>query len=175
MRIAFYGGQTAGVITLLTLLASKHDIRNVIYVDEGIKQIANSFQLRTFPPSILDDPAFPKEIAANIDLFICCHGRKILSRQFVETLPCINLHPCLYRYKGVNPIKRLIADGNPKASVASHWMVEKIDAGEILFEEYKMIENIEIKTEAEVYAQLYPLYTEVLVRTLKKIKYDRNH
>ncbi len=169
MRIAFYGGQTAGIVVLLSLLADKQNIVYVIPEDDGIKQVAESFFLTVTDRHLLDKSEYISELHSQVDYLVCCHGRKILSKELVSSIRCINLHPCLYAYKGVSPIKRLIADKNPKASVASHWMTEKVDAGKVIVEEFINIENVENKTEAEVYNELYPLYSEVLLKTLKQI------
>ena len=45
MKIVFYGGETAGMITLLTLLAQKENIVFVMAEDEKVASVANSFNL----------------------------------------------------------------------------------------------------------------------------------
>src|SRR3989344_732224 len=103
MKIVFYGGQTAGVITLLTLLTQKHHIVSVFPQDKVVKQIAQLFNLTINDPETLNSPACIVTMKNKCDLFICCHGKKILSENFVTTIRCINLHPCLYAYKGARP------------------------------------------------------------------------
>lgn len=169
MKVAFYGGQTAGVITLLTLLAEKVDVRFVIAEDEKLQLIAQIFNLELKPKALLGNENYIEVLKNDIDFFICSHGKKILSENLVNKLRCINLHPCLYKYKGARPIKRLIADNNPKASVASHWMTEKIDEGETIVEEFIQIDNVSEKTEADVYNNIYPLYSQVIIKTIEKI------
>src|SRR3989304_8840275 len=127
MKIAFYGGQTAGLVTLLALLAQKVDVRFVIAEDENVHKIARNFNLELRPKESLENKKFISILKRDMDFFICCHGKKILSADFVNTLKCINLHPCFYKYKGARPIRRLIKDNNPRISVASHWMSEKVD------------------------------------------------
>ena len=84
----------------------------------------------------------------------------------MEKGKCINLHPCLYKFKGLKPVKKLIDAGITKASVGSHYMTEKIDSGEVIVEKFIEVEG---KTEVEVYNELYVLYSEVLLETLKKV------
>lgn len=170
MNIAFYGGQTAGIVVLLTLVAKNSRIKYVFPEDKKIKKIAELFSLPVKKKSSLDEKKCIDKLKKNIDLFLCCHGRKILSKELVQSLTCINLHPCLYRYKGARPIKRLIKDNNAKASVAAHFMTEEVDQGKKILELFKTIENIASKTEAEVYNELYPLYVEVTLKVLRKIK-----
>ena len=138
MKIAFYGGQTAGVVTLLTLLSKNVDIRFVIAEDEKVAKLAEVFDLQVKPKRFLDNKNFFNVLQREVDFFICCHGKKILSTDWVNNLRCINLHPCFYKYKGRKPIKRLIRDANPKVSVASHWMTEKVDQGKVILEKVNL-------------------------------------
>lgn len=169
MKIVFYGGETAGLIVLLTLIAKAQNIQYVIPEDEKVRQAAEAFHLKILDKFFLDDENFLENLKDNIDLFICCHGREILSARLVNSLKCINLHPCLYKYKGAKPVVRLIAEGNTKASVASHLMTDKVDSGETIVEIFKEIHNVSDKSEAEVYNELYSLYCQVIIKTLEKI------
>ena len=169
MRIAFYGGQTAGMISLLSLLGTQHSVRFVFPEDRKVETIAELFKLSILPKKDLNTAATIRLIANSVDLFICCHGKKVLSRAFVTSIRCINLHPCLYLYKGAHPIRRLIADHNPKASVAAHWMTEIVDQGNTIVELFETINNIKNKSEADVYAALYPLYVKTFIMTLQII------
>ena len=170
MKIAFYGGETAGIVTLLTLLGTSHSITHVFPQDQGVARIAKSFQIPVKNKLEINSPKVITELIKKVDLLICCHGKRILSKELVSRVKCINLHPCLYKYKGAKPVDRLIADGNPKASIASHWMVEKIDAGETIIEEFIDISEVTKKSPQEVYSLLYPVYVEVLLNTLQKIQ-----
>ena len=172
MKIAFYGGETAGIVTLLTLLAHKVEVLFVIAEDEKVAQIAKNFNLKIKSKSLLDKKKFIGQLRNKVDFFLCCHGKKILKANIISNIKCINLHPCLYRYKGSRPIRRLILDQNPNASVASHWMSEKVDQGERIIEKFKKIKNIKSKTESDVYSELYPLYSSVVIETIKKISND---
>ena len=169
MKITYYGGQTAGVVGLLTLLASKSQVVTVIPEDEGVRAIAEVFNIPIKEKNLLNTKECISEMKEKSDVFFCCHGRKILSEAFVSSIPCINIHPCLYSYKGAKPIKRLIEDNNPKASVAAHYMVAEVDAGKTIVEYFKTIEEITTKTESQVYNELYPLYTKVILKTLQSL------
>lgn len=170
MKIAFYGGQTAGFISLLTLIAKRQDVKIVFAEDEKVKNLAELFSIPVADKNNINMSKTIDTLKKSIDLLVCCHARKILKKELVDTIPSINLHPCLYKYKGGYPIQRLIQEKNPKASVACHWMIEQVDAGKTIVEEYMMIQNVETKTEAEIYNELYPLYTSVLLKSLSIIK-----
>ena len=154
-KVIFYGGKQAGMVALLTLLAKGYKPQ-VIAEDEVIRDITQAFGLELIS---LDE-------VANFDLFVCCHGRKIIPTRILDKGLCINIHPCLYKYKGTSPIKRILRDGVAKASVGCHVMTEKVDEGPVIYEGFKEIKG---KNEVEVYNELYPLYSEVLLKTLNNI------
>lgn len=169
MKIAFYGGETVGVITLLALLAQNHYIACVIPEDERVAEVAKIFDIPLKPKKFLESMKFIRRLKKEIDIFICCHGRKILPKSLFESVKCINIHPCLYKYKGVKPVKRLIEDKNPRASVAVHFMTEKIDKGKTIVELFTRIDGVGQMSEIQVYTKLYPLYVKALVKALDKI------
>lgn len=167
MRIIFYGGRQAGAVSLLTLLALGHKVVCVIPVDEPVESVARSFALSVKKPTNINEEKFVEYVKKlKPDLFVCCHGRQILKTPLLNTVKALNMHPCLYKYKGADPIKRLLEDGNKKASVGIHWMTEKVDRGKVLVEKFK---NIESNSIVGVYNELYPLYSQTLVEALSKI------
>ena len=104
LKVIFYGGQQAGK-TVLTTLVSKIQNIQVIPQDELVATTAEKFGLKKISLEDIKD----------FDLFICCHGRKIIPKEILNKGLCINLHPCLYKYKGAKPIKRMLEDGCTKA------------------------------------------------------------
>lgn len=171
MKIIFYGARQAGLISLLTLLAVKEEVICVIPDDEVVERAANNLGLNVRKTEKINNEDFVKYLLGlKPDLLICCHGRQILRKEILS-IGCINLHPCLFKYKGAAPIERLLAAGETKASVGAHWMTEKLDVGEVLEEIFLEIEG---KTQAEVYNELYPVYSEVLLSVLKKVHSLKN-
>jgi methionyl-tRNA formyltransferase len=156
-------GKQAGVIGILTALAKKIDILAVVAYDEFVKIVARELCIPVF--ATVYDKKFIKYLTY-CDLLISIHGREVIPRELLSLpkIGCINLHPCLYRYKGKNPIERLLRDGETKASVGSHWMTEKVDTGHTISEEFVNIKGL--KTVTEVYNTLYPYYSFVLLKTL---------
>ena len=61
----------------------------------------------------------------------------------------------------------MLADGETKASVGVHHMIDKVDMGEVIVE--KFVDVTECKTAEEVYNKLYPTYAEVLIKTMEKL------
>ncbi len=167
MKIVFYGARQAGMISLLTLLALKYKVVCVIPVDNPVERVAENLNLNIKKPKDINKKNFV-DYLLNLkpDLLICCHGRQILKKEILA-IPSINLHPCLYKYPGANPIGRLLESGDKRASVATHWMTEAVDKGEVIVEKFLDVKGSNV---IEVYNELYPLYSEVLTKTLKKIK-----
>ena len=103
-------------------------------------------------------------------MIISIHGRELIPDKILGQVKYggINIHPCLWKYKGADPIKRLIADKSPIASVGAHRMTDKVDEGEVLVEHFIHLQPYQ--SEADVYNQLYPLYPIVLIEALRKVE-----
>jgi methionyl-tRNA formyltransferase len=174
MKIIFYGGKQAGMVALLSLLALKENIVCVIPVDDIVEKTGRAFKLNIKKTKDINNAKFVRYLKSlNPNLLICCHGRQIL-RKGILSIASINLHPCLYKYKGSHPVERLLKDKNKKASVGAHWMSEKIDEGKIITEEFVSTKG---RTPIEIYNELYLLYIKVIIKTInrgKKNKKKRN-
>ena len=168
MKIIFYGGRQSGAVELLTVLALGHKVVCVIPVDEPVEIVAKSFGLSVYKPKSVNEDEFVDYLKTlNADLFVCCHGRQIIKSRILHNWKAINVHPCLYKYKGAEPIRRLLEDKNTKASVAVHWMTDQVDRGEVIVENFKEIES---DTVIGVYNELYPLYSKTLIEALQKME-----
>lgn len=170
MRIIFYGGRQAGAICLLTLLAREEQVVLVIPQDEIVESIAKEMKLAVFKPKSINSEESEQRLnALNADLLVCVHGRQIVKKNIlgIPKKGCINAHPCLYKYKGADPIERLLADKETKASVGIHEMTEQVDGGKVIEEIF--IDVSDCKTVVEVYNKLYPVYSMAVNRALDKI------
>lgn len=157
-------GKQAGIIGILTVLSKKNSILSVASKDENASIICNEFNIPFF------ETIYNKNFMNNLkksDLFIGVHGREIVSKEVLNLVNCINVHPCLYKYKGSNPIDRLLEDGTSKASVGVHYMTEKIDSGNVIIEEFVDVNGL--NTVVEIYNKLYPFYFLALSKTLDMI------
>jgi len=166
MNIAFYGGKQAGLITLLSIIAKGYNVKIIIPEDDIIKEAAKNFNIPIIEKKLVNEKStIEKFKKKNINLFVCCHARKILKQDILK-FNCINLHPCLYKYKGADPVHRLIKEKNTKASVAVHYMIEEVDAGEVIIEIFK---EVEIDSIISVYNQIYSLYSVAICKALDKL------
>ena len=139
------------------LVAQGYEVR-VITEDKNVRRLAYSYGLKL---TELDN-------LGEFDLFICCHGRKIIPEEYLVEGKFINLHPCLYKYMGHNPIKRYIKNKDKLGTVESQWLIEKIDGGEVIHQE--KFNTGEVSTYAEFYNIAAPYYFWCIDETLKKIK-----
>lgn len=156
------------MIQLLTLLALGYKVVCVIPVDQTLETTARSFGLEIRKPKNINDEEFVDYLETlKADLFVCCHGRQIIKPRILRMVKAINTHPCLYQYKGAEPIRRLLDDSNTKASVAVHWMVDQVDEGEVVVENFQEITS---STVEGVYNELYPLYSKTLVDALRLLE-----
>jgi len=172
LRILFYGARQAGIIAMLTVKALGHNIVAVVpdKKDEVLGPAAKAVGMKILSLESLNSESTIKKLRKlDLDLIICCHGRQILSEETLS-IPkkgSVNIHPCLYKFPGARPIKRLLESGETKASVAVHVMTGKVDKGRVICE--KFIDVSDCKIEVEVYNKLYPLYSSCLAKALKTI------
>jgi len=154
------GGQTVGEIGLATLHTL--DWKPSVIPYKGMKAFST-------PKS--DTYKSIKEVRIGAyDLLVCVHGREIVPKEFLDSLEYggLNVHPCLWKYKGADPIGRLIKNKDSMASVGCHRMTEKVDEGEVMCETKVKLPITGDLTTPDVYRILYPLYPIALVGALKK-------
>ena len=164
LRVVFMGSKQAGCIGLLTAIAADCRIQGVVAYGNIIGDLATNLGLPTFNSFKLPSV---EELLTESDLLISVHLPYILPKRLLELprLGCINVHPCLYLYKGLHPIDRFLSDGHTKASVGVHRMTEEVDAGEVLVEEY--VDVTGKRTVEEIYNVLYPYYSIALLKALR--------
>jgi len=154
--IILYGRRNTGLLALSYLKARGFNVK-VISDDKTILWLAESLGC-----DIVDFNSM-----GEFDLFLCVHGNRILPKEILQKRKMVNVHPCLGLYKGANPIKKYIKNKDTKASVESHWMIEEVDAGEVIHQEF--FETGIIHSYAEFYNQCIDKYFKCIDRTLKKV------
>lgn len=167
LSVIFMGGRQAGCIGLLTALGvGRCEVLGAVAHEDLFRGFAELFDVPTFDSM---REASLKPLLKRSDLLICVHGLEVVPKALLELprLGGINVHPCLYAYKGLHPIERLLRDGSRRASVGVHRMTERIDVGEVLVEEF--VDIGPRRTIEEVYNLLYPLYATVLFKALQEV------
>lgn len=158
------GGKQAGCIGLLTVVAAGFNIKVVIAYDNIVAGLAAELGLPVL--TSIKKPEL-EQYLINSDLLVSVHSPEIVPDRLLNRLRFggINVHPCLYRYKGAHPVERLLQDGCTRASVGVHRMTAKVDEGEVLAEEFVDVTGKNIVD--EVYNTLYPYYSIVLLKALR--------
>ena len=153
MKILALLGKNCGMIAALAL--KEHIIKAVVY-DPTTKLTCSILNI---PTTTLDDAG------DDYDVLFCVHGRDIVPPEILNTKTCVNVHPCLSKYKGADPIGRFLDHGDRTASIGSHYMTEKVDEGPLIYEKWITLKD-PIRNRTEVYNQLYVHYADVILKTM---------
>jgi len=124
MKIILYPRRNVGLYCLSHLIALGHRV-SVITDDKNVEWLAGVYGCKTVDFDTMGE----------FDLFACIHGNKIIDKKYLIEGKFINVHPCLYKYKGHNPIKRYILNEDEEGSVEVQYMIEEVDAGEVIHRE----------------------------------------
>lgn len=161
--ICFMGANQAGIVGLLTILSLKEEVLSAVSYSDELTEILDCFNIPTYQS--IHNPKFIEDLK-KAELLISVHGREIVPKELLglPSMGCINVHPYLYKYKGLRPVKRALEDKNFKASVGVHIMSEKVDEGQVIVEEF--VDVGEAKSEEEIHNRLYPYYVLALLKVL---------
>ncbi len=110
--------------------------RKRIITPPPVKEAALKHQIPVYQPEKLRDSAELQQLLAlQPDLIVTAAYGQILPLVLLEApkLGCINVHASLLpQYRGGAPIHKAIIDGKKETGVTIMYMVEKLDAGDIL-------------------------------------------
>jgi methionyl-tRNA formyltransferase len=124
------GYEVAGVVTQPDKpVGRKKEIKQTPVKEEAIKHNIPVYQ----PVKLREN--YEEILALNPDLIVTAAYGQILPKEILETpkYGCINVHASLLpKYRGGAPIHKSIMDGNEKTGITIMYMVEKLDAGDIL-------------------------------------------
>jgi methionyl-tRNA formyltransferase len=137
-----------------------------------IKKIALDKGLEVFQPENINDEESIKRMEEfNPDIILVVAYGQILSSHIlnIPKIGCINIHGSLLpKYRGAAPINQAIINGEKETGITFMFMKEKVDAGEIIFQE--MIDFLPDETCGELYYRLSDLSASILPKLLEKIK-----
>jgi len=137
-----------------------------------IKKVALDKGLEVFQPENINDEESLKRLKEfNPDIILVVAYGQILSRHIlnIPKMGCINIHGSfLPKYRGAAPINRVIINGEKETGITFMFMNEKVDAGDIIFQE--KIDIFPDETCGELYYRLSALSADSLPKLLKKIK-----
>ncbi|GAE29193.1 methionyl-tRNA formyltransferase [Alkalihalobacillus hemicellulosilyticus] len=148
MKIVFMGTPDFAVPVLRSLVESNHEVvavvtqpdrpvgRKKILTPPPVKVEALAHGISVLQPEkVKDMPEVEKVLEFEPDLIVTAAFGQILPKELLEypTLGCINVHASLLpKYRGGAPIHQAIIDGEKEAGVTIMYMVEKLDAGDML-------------------------------------------
>ncbi len=138
-----------------------------------VKKYALEKGLHILQPKNLKNPVFLAELKAlNADLQVVVAFRMLPALVF-EMPPkgTINLHSSLLpNYRGAAPINWAIINGEKESGVTTFFIEQKIDTGEILFQEKMAIGEAE--TAGELHDRMMNIGAELVLKTVKAIEED---
>jgi len=137
-----------------------------------IKKVALDRSLELFQPENINDEQSLKRMKEfSPDIILVVAYGQILSNHILN-IPregSINIHGSLLpKYRGAAPINRAVINGERETGITFMFMDEKIDAGDIIFQE--KIDISPDETYGELYYRLSALSAENLTKLLEKIK-----
>lgn len=148
MKIVFMGTPDFAVPVLRSLKEAKYDIvavvtqpdrpvgRKKVLTPPPVKVEANAHGINVLQPEkIKESVEIEKVLAFQPDLIVTAAFGQILPKEILDypKYGCINVHASLLpKYRGGAPIHQAIIDGEKEAGVTIMYMVEKLDAGDML-------------------------------------------
>jgi methionyl-tRNA formyltransferase len=103
------------------------------------RDVARRHGIPVFTPAKINAPEFVATLRDELrpDLLISVAASQILRQRVLDVprLGCINMHSApLPRFQGMMPNFWTMLHGEPHAAVTIHYMVEKLDAGDIILQ-----------------------------------------
>jgi len=185
LRIVFMGTPDFAVPSLNAILDQGFNVVGVVTAPDkpkgrgqrmsvsAVKKYSISKELNLLQPEKLKDPGFVntlKELNAN--LFIVVAFRML--PEVIWSMPAygtFNLHASLLpQYRGAAPINHSIINGDTFTGVTTFFINDKIDTGNIIFQERVPIFKDE--TAGELHDRLMYIGSQLLIRTVKAIETD---
>lgn len=194
MRVVFMGTPDFAVPVLKQLLEDGYDVVGVVTQPDRpkgrkkkltpppVKIAAMEHGLFVLQPEKIREKAeYEKVLALKPDLIVTAAFGQILPKEILEypQYGCINVHASLLpKYRGGAPIHQAIIDGEKETGVTIMYMVEKLDAGDILtqtkvpIEEHDHVGSMHNKLSAAGAKLLSETIPDLIKGNIKPIKQD---
>ena len=143
--------------------------RNKNVIPTNVALLAKKYNIKLFQPTKISE-IYEELKNLNFDFFITCAFGQFIPNKILE-LPkkaAINIHGSLLeKYRGAAPIQYSLLNNDKETGVSLIYMTNKMDAGDILFQEKFEIE--ENDTALEIYEKMLRLLENNLALWIKKI------
>lgn len=183
LKIIFMGTPDFAVATLKTLVEQNYNIVGVITApdkpagrgrklnESAVKQYAKSQNLNILQPTNLKSETFLTELKslnANLQIVVAFRMLPTAVWQMPE-YGTFNLHASLLpNYRGAAPINWAIINGETKTGVSTFFIDEKIDTGDMIFQEEI---NIETNDNAgSLHDKLMKIGSQLVLKTVSEIE-----
>ena len=143
--------------------------RKRILTPSPVKELANSKGISVLTPHKVRNE-YEDVLALKPDLIITCAYGQFIPKEILDypKYKCINVHGSLLpRGRGGSPIQRSIIDGDLKTGITIMYMDEKMDEGDILYQEE--IEISDSDTNTTLFKKLSDLGLKMLLTFLPKL------
>ena len=183
MRIVFLGTPEFAVASLDALVKQRYNIVGVVTMPDkpanrghritysAVKQYALDNNLRLLQPTNLKDKTFLEELKSlEADLQIVVAFRMLPKEVYaMPKMGTFNLHASLLpKYRGAAPIHWAVINGETQTGLTTFLLNDKIDEGEIIFQEN--IEIFENETTGELHDRMMVEGGKLVVRTVDAIE-----
>mmetsp|Transcript_9359 Transcript_9359/g.14458 ORF Transcript_9359/g.14458 Transcript_9359/m.14458 type:complete len:389 (-) Transcript_9359:2010-3176(-) len=133
---------------------------------------AEEIGIPVLSPEKAKDPDFLEDLETNVrpDLCITAAYGQYLPKRFLATptYGTVNIHPSILpRWRGASPVQRSLEAGDNPVGVSVLFTVSKMDAGPIIAQEEKEIDECDQAT--DILPLLFDIGTKTLIEVLPKI------
>ena len=155
MKVLFLGSSLFSKIVLEKVLKSKHSVCAVITQPPREAGRGHKFQKTCVHEFALENNipvytfeklsrSFEEVKKIEYDIALVASFGQILTQEFLDNKPCINVHPSLLpKYRGATPIQSAILNGDAITGVTIMKVVKQVDAGDIVLQDaLPLSENI---------------------------------
>jgi len=160
--------EIAGVVSQPERPSGRHQKNKKCPVDE----FASARSLPVLTPENINTPESVEALRARQpEMIIVVAYGQILKADILALAPkgCVNLHGSLLpKYRGAAPIQWAIANGEEKTGVTTMFINEKMDAGDIIFQDEELI--LPDDTAASLGRRLADKGAKLLIQTVETIR-----
>ena len=166
MNILFAGSPSTSAEILEHLVQNKHlNVSTVLTQpnkrskrgtekhETPVSRVAKKHSIKTLKPKTIDKAFISKELGRiNIDLILVVAYGHILPKEMLKIpkIMSMNIHfSLLPKYRGASPIQSAIINGDKKTGISFMKIIEKMDAGELIYKADVKIDNEDTKTVLE--------------------------
>lgn len=119
-------------------------------------------------PCIVSKTEYEQSVPKNATLVILAGFMKILSKEFVEKYPTVNIHPSLLpSFRGKDAVIQALNAGVKIAGCTIHWVDEGMDTGKIIKQTSCPV--WEDDNEHTLHARIHELEHKTYAETIKEI------